>query len=544
MSLTLTGTGGIFTILGDAMAAMDSLNTSRGTTIPALTKAMLDAYKLKTDTTPAMDQGMQSVTAGQESWKASGAAYTQGLISAIQSLLIEMIREDDGLISVDIEAAITYLVADMLAQSATVQTTTAASTGYAAAAANGLTDLTLLYTLTGGDGLLLENALAETIDITVTTGGVNPALYYEGEEAAVDPAGSDWPMGSAAAAGLTASAPAASLIPNGSFELVDSDDRPTSWVPLVGDAGGSIDLTPTPVQQVVIAGTPTAGYYTLTLTDPYDGTLRTTTPLAWNASGAAVQAAIRAASSAYAEATVATTGTSPNYTHTVTMTGTGRAPAVIISASHLDIGMITPSIVTPGVVSAYRGRVLVLTSDGAELTEMEVTLPTLATDQVYFLTGRMARNSTAASGTLTLAIEDVDGTTVLDSQGGSASLAISVASITTDSTFYSPTMSFRVDPATIGPLTLNMKINPAPPIGGIIYIDELVLVAGIELYPGGPIVAAVGGALAATTDDRWTLPITNDRAGNYQEWFERAFDMRSLGLLLPSAALPTIANYT
>jgi hypothetical protein len=69
-----------------------------------------------------------------------------------------------------------------------------------------------------------------------------------------------------------------------------------------------------------------------------------TAPLQWNATQAAVQAAIQAVAG-YGSATVATSGTSPNFTHVVTFTGiTGPLPLMSISNNTTD-GVGTPGFV-------------------------------------------------------------------------------------------------------------------------------------------------------------------------------------------------------
>jgi hypothetical protein len=71
-----------------------------------------------------------------------------------------------------------------------------------------------------------------------------------------------------------------------------------------------------------IAGTPTGGTYTITLTDDVNGA-RTTSALAYNASAATVQAALRLLSGEGLSTTaVSATGSTPNFTHTIQFKGT------------------------------------------------------------------------------------------------------------------------------------------------------------------------------------------------------------------------------
>lgn len=77
------------------------------------------------------------------------------------------------------------------------------------------------------------------------------------------------------------------------------------------------------VDTAVIAGTPTGGTYTLTFTDSIYGA-RTTGALAFNASAATVQTAIRLLTG-LSLTTVSASGSTPNFTHTITYKGTQAA---------------------------------------------------------------------------------------------------------------------------------------------------------------------------------------------------------------------------
>lgn len=90
-------------------------------------------------------------------------------------------------------------------------------------------------------------------------------------------------------------------------------------------------------QTIVISGTPTGGTYTVT----FDG--KTSGNIAYNANQATVQAALRAIAGLEL-VTVVTTGSVPDYTHTVTMTGVAgamgaaSAPQMTSSAASLTGG--------------------------------------------------------------------------------------------------------------------------------------------------------------------------------------------------------------
>ena len=103
---------------------------------------------------------------------------------------------------------------------------------------------------------------------------------------------------------------------------------------------------------LAIAGTPTGGTYTITLTDAVYGA-RTTSALAHNANSAAVQAALRLlAGEGLSLITVSEAGSAPNFTHTIQFKGT-KVSITVTATSSLTGG--TPSI-TPTQTSAHVRR--------------------------------------------------------------------------------------------------------------------------------------------------------------------------------------------
>ena len=66
-------------------------------------------------------------------------------------------------------------------------------------------------------------------------------------------------------------------------------------------------------------------------------------------------------------------------------------------------------------------------------------------------------------------------------------------------------------------------------------IDELVLFQPVALYPGGPEVGLVRGSADFRNKDRFTLALTNDRAGEIQNFFDQVFGICNMNLHLPVA---------
>ena len=89
---------------------------------------------------------------------------------------------------------------------------------------------------------------------------------------------------------------------------------------------------------LAISGTPTGGTYTITLTDAVNGA-RTTSALAFNASAATVQAALRLLSGEGLSTTaVSATGSTPNFTHTIQFKGTKASITVTTNIASLTGG--------------------------------------------------------------------------------------------------------------------------------------------------------------------------------------------------------------
>jgi hypothetical protein len=95
--------------------------------------------------------------------------------------------------------------------------------------------------------------------------------------------------------------------------------------------------------------------------------------------------------------------------------------------------------------------------------------------------------------------------------------------------------TFRIQRDVTQPVYLRIRITDPIPPGDSVYIDEVAVVAGTELYDGGPYIAVFSGATPAVVEDDWVLTATNDRGGEWQTMYNRAFDMAGKGFLLPTS---------
>lgn len=113
--------------------------------------------------------------------------------------------------------------------------------------------------------------------------------------------------------------------PTQAMSLAPSSDDKTAIIAAADTLFAAIDEAVSGDTQqwtLAISGTPTGGTYTITLTDAtYGG--RTTSALAYNASAATVQAALRLLTGdGISTTTVSATGSTPNFTHTIQFKGT------------------------------------------------------------------------------------------------------------------------------------------------------------------------------------------------------------------------------
>lgn len=510
---------GVFDVLGKAFHAMDTLNTAAGDAlVPAGVVDFMDQVDLLSGT--GYTTALTSIPNALTSWQNAAPTLATRLAASCQSVLIQMVTDDSGRASVTLTDALTYLIDQMESNGDYVDANTVAQT---TTAGTNVGDVSMMVSLRSGDGRDCEHALAETIAVTAGT-----SLTFTGESSASSPLYYDWPKGSGISATVSITDPASSLLSNGDFSDQTITGVPDDWIVAVGSAS-TVGLTSPEVQTVTISGSPSAAWYVLQWTNAA-GVTRATEVLAYNASGSTVQTALRKIEGLEV-VTVATTGTSPNFTHTITMTGVSGNPAQLTSINGTTGGTITHATITSGVAGSFRGQNLRLTGTGSELTTLyHAYSPTVQTP--YFFCCRILRDATATSGTLDFAlVNGIGGTVVQDDQGHDLELTVSVSSLSTSS-WSAHWFAFQAPADASNPLYLRIKATSALPSGGHVWIADCAVIAGTALYSGGPYVAAIAGQTDPADTDTWTVAVTNDRAGRFQEWFQRCFDMTGKGLLL------------
>lgn len=459
----------------------------------------------------------------------AGTALVEAAVATpVIDYLVQTVKDDNRQADDNAITALKELIKQMKGASDSVDASTpAASVSYGGSnVGNGV----CVTSIKRPDGKVNEHILAESIEGIASDDTFDFA--GEGDE---DILSCEWPKGSGCTASLTSMTGSDSLISNGTFETENTyeDDLPDDWVASVATIGTTLKMTNVEIQTVIISGTPTGGWYTLSFTD--SGTkVQTTQPIAYNGTSSDVQSALRELIG-LGSVTVSSTGTTPNYTHSVTFTDV-KSPAQLTStATYLTGG--TPAIAhaTSTASGAYvlRGaRTLEFDSNGSEKTTIQVPVTLTATTQ-YAMCLWCCVDSAPAAGVVTVDLVDgIGGTVVNDDAGTANSYTIDATALTTS--WAAKTGVFRTPTNLPDNLFLRIRITTDVSNTSSVFFDDATLVEMTELYTGGVYAAVFTGPTEWVTDDTITLAVTNDRAGALHEWMNRVFDMRENDLLLPS----------
>lgn len=546
MAVTLqNGTTGLFDLQGKAFQAQKSIYTALGTTI---SQDVVDTITMFLNLSASLD--LQDTIDGLAASGSSSKTSLSGLISQLsrycENVAIELFDADDPLPTKDIATVLDLLIKQMEDNADSVDASTV-TVGVTAAAGN-VGDGVIVTTTKRGDGREQENALAEDLEVTRQSA---TSLDFAGE-VSVEDTHADWPLGSGSSGSISVYGPG-QLLSNGTFD--DEDDvtnAPDDWIVSVGQIGTTIKMTDVEVQTVVISGTPTGGHYLLHWTNAA-GDEQVTIPIAYNAGSSTVQSALRSLTG-LGLVTVAESGTSPNLTHTVTFTGRGGNVSQLTSTDNMTGGtpLITHATTTAGTAEVYTGsKAMYFESDGAELTAIYQRV-TLLAETPYAVNCWMIADSAPAAGVIKIELLDgIGGSVINDSDGNANSLTIDATDLTTSwqdlttlAALSSTEATFRLPEVVPDIVYLKIHVTTAVTNTRQVFFDRASLVAMSELYDGGPFAVAFSGATEFKAGDEWTIAVTNDRAGEVQEYYQRAFGMRSRGLLLPSnsAGSETVAD--
>lgn len=184
--------------------------------------------------------------------------------------------------------------------------------------------------------------------------------------------------------------------------------------------------------------------------------------------------------------------------------------------------------------TAFSGtKALEFRGDGAELTRISQSLRAAPATQGFFEPERryalafQVRVSVAPSaGVLRVSLRET-------SSGAQIGDAITVDLTTVGIVYVSKSVQIKTPDPLSDTIFIVIELTTALETGKGVFIDHMALTEMIQ-HENGPLFAIFPGAVKWLVADRVTAAVTNDRAGKFQEFFERAFDMSDKGLLLPS----------
>lgn len=202
----------------------------------------------------------------------------------------------------------------------------------------------------------------------------------------------------------------------------------------------------------------------------------------------------------------------------------------------IQVGAAGTDIFDGGSSQDYQGdKCLKFTGTGGSPLSQIWQLVELEPNTIYGVCFR-AKDSGAGllAGVLSIDLYDPTAAAVVNDDAGTAnSITKAFGTLTASYVGYT---GFFITPKVL-PTTIRLRVHISTALTSTesVYVDHLVIAEATQLYTGGPFAAVFSGATGTVKNDRFTLALTNTQ-GVYQEWFERMFGMRALGLQLPSNA--------
>ena len=523
-----------FSRFGKAVDAYSKLLTATGTTLDAEFQQILDAFnsdsfdiKQSVDGQISLIQSYQSVSRGQ---------IESLLIPTMQSLITQYVIDDTGQAQT-LDSALDVFIEQMIAGSQTVQNSTVSSSVASVGTAYG--DGSVFVSMKDSKGRSQENAFAEDIDLDCSSVSTdNSATFSVASDISYDSIHHLYPNGSNLASSLSTVSPSSGVIPTPLMDTASSVDAniPSGWQ---GSSTTTSSFTADKQDTVVISGTPTGGYYYIHVTDSQSRTY-TTNALAYNASGSTVQAAI-AALPGFGSVSVVTTGTTPNYTHTIDYTGT-PSPGATTTTSNLTGG--SPLITTTALISSSPSingsKSLKITGNGSEQTTYYI--PVSVSKNTQYGYSIWLYPSTITSGVLQVSlVDDFAGSVVNDEEGTANTASVDLSSLT-NAAWYNLGGFFRTPVSFENNMYIKVTCSTAIDASGILYIDSFWLGSVTSAYSGGPSFFVTSGPTQWDTRDLRRITVSNDYGGDVNQWLDRIFDLKGTGKKFPTSGSPTILD--
>ena len=454
-------------------------------------------------------------------------------------LLHAIVEEDSDQPERSVLNSIEYLIDQMTTQNHYVDANVGAAT--LSTGGSNVGDTGVMYTDTDAKGNNLQHILAESIVFNVTSVSDSEATISVETNSSVAKISHKFPKGSGLLTTVTSAAPTSyDHITNGNFTTQTYTNIPDGWIVGVGTVGTTLKISEPEKQTVVIAGTPPPGTYSLKWEHP-NGNTYSTNHMTYNAAGSTVQSELRKIPG-LESVEVTTTGTTPNFTHTLEFKGAAGGNLETMDGKQFDMGG-TINYATTTTGKGFRdGYALEFDSDGSQLTAIYAPIVGLEPDTCYFLSARTIREGAASGGAIKFDIVDgIGGSILTDTAGTSLTKTVNAADIVT-SGYSHQWMRVSIKPSESSTIYLKLHISSAITNTASIFFDDIGIVPSTELYTGGPHVAFITGKTDAENDDTWTLATTNSRAGEFQTMFDRVYNMAGLGKYLPTSGSTAIPD--
>lgn len=193
---------------------------------------------------------------------------------------------------------------------------------------------------------------------------------------------------------------------------------------------------------------------------------------------------------------------------------------------------------------------LQIVGNGSQLTELTQafgaaagsgTTAELKPATVYGFNVMLRTSAAPATGILAFSLVDGSGSVISDDATTANTISSDLTALTA-ATYTSVSGFFRTPTNLPSTVKLRIKVTTAIETAFSVNIDYMAMCEATQAYAGGPYVAAFRGTTDVVAGDRWTIAITNDRAGAIQTYFEKFFGMSDLGLILPSLASSNTIN--
>jgi len=239
MSVTLTGTGGLFTRLGKEIVEVQRVVSAYGSSLNSGVEAIWDQFPNSDQDAIAID----GINSAREAYRTVHGSYTSFLNSAMSNTIIQQVNRDTTLSSKTLAVALSTLIAQMIdnTDSLNKPTVSGVVTPWASNKGNAVVNVTT----TNQYGVQLDMALTETIKLLVTndvsTGGTQYAetMSITGQPTRIS-TDYQYPGGSGASGSMNiTNAETTGLLTDGGFESWTTN-TPNYWTITVGSAGTNI----------------------------------------------------------------------------------------------------------------------------------------------------------------------------------------------------------------------------------------------------------------------------------------------------------------